>query len=59
LAEGASERGKAGEQNARLKRGGDVRRWPEIAWSWASTVGDRGREVGDELTGGVVGASKI
>jgi hypothetical protein len=34
-AEGASEQGKVGEQGAGLKRGGDVRRWPEIARSWA------------------------
>jgi hypothetical protein len=34
-AEGASERGEVGEQGVGLKRGGDVRRWPEIAQSWA------------------------
>jgi hypothetical protein len=34
-AEGASEWGKVGEQGARLKRGRDVRRWPEIERSWA------------------------
>jgi hypothetical protein len=27
-AEGTSERGKVGERGARLKRGGDVQRWP-------------------------------
>jgi hypothetical protein len=31
----ASERRKVGEQGTRLKRGGDVRRWPEVARSWA------------------------
>jgi hypothetical protein len=35
LAEGASERGKVGERSAGLKRGEDVRRWPENARSWA------------------------
>jgi hypothetical protein len=35
LAEGASERVEVGEQGAGLKRGGDVRRRPEIVWSWA------------------------
>jgi hypothetical protein len=33
-AEGGSERGKVGERGMGLKRGEDVRRWPEIAWSW-------------------------
>jgi hypothetical protein len=33
--EGASERGEVGEPGAGLKRGKDVRRWPEIVWSWA------------------------
>jgi hypothetical protein len=35
LAKGASEREEVGERGARLKRGEDVRRWPEIARSWA------------------------
>jgi hypothetical protein len=34
-AEGASERGEVGERGAGLKRGEDVRRWPEIVRSWA------------------------
>jgi hypothetical protein len=34
-AEGASERGELGERGVGLKRGEDVRRWPEIARSWA------------------------
>jgi hypothetical protein len=33
--EGASERGKVCERGTRLKRREDVRRWPEIARSWA------------------------
>jgi hypothetical protein len=44
-AKGTSERGKVGEQRAGLKRGGDVRRWPKIAQSWArprwGIVGER------------------
>jgi hypothetical protein len=35
LTEGASERGKVGQQGAGLKRGEDVQRWPGIASSWA------------------------
>jgi hypothetical protein len=35
LAEGASERAEVGERGAGLKRGEDVRRWPENAWLWA------------------------
>jgi hypothetical protein len=31
----ASERGKVGEQGARLKRAADARTWPENARSWA------------------------
>jgi hypothetical protein len=51
---GTSERGNVGEQGAGLKRGGDVRRWQGITWSWARPRwGERGREVEDELTGGV------
>jgi hypothetical protein len=34
-AEGPSERGKVGERDTGLKRGGNVKRWPEIARSWA------------------------
>jgi hypothetical protein len=34
-AEGASEQGEVGEWGAGLKRGEDVRRWPENARSWA------------------------
>jgi hypothetical protein len=34
-AEGASEWEEVGERGTGLKRGEDVRRWPEIAWSWA------------------------
>jgi hypothetical protein len=33
-AEGTSERGEVGERGAGLKRGEDMRRWPENAWSW-------------------------
>jgi hypothetical protein len=33
-AEGASERGKVGEQGVGLKSGKDVRRWVKVAWSW-------------------------
>jgi hypothetical protein len=33
--EGASKRGEVSERGVGLKRGEDVRRWPEIAQSWA------------------------
>jgi hypothetical protein len=42
-----------GERGAGLKRGAGARTWLENARSWARPQrGDRGREVGDELTGG-------
>jgi hypothetical protein len=42
-----------------LKRGAGARTWPENAWSWARPRrGDRGREVGDELTGGDDGTER-
>jgi hypothetical protein len=34
-AEGTNEQGEVGERGTGLKRGEDVRRWPEIARSWA------------------------
>ena len=34
-AEGASEQGEVGERGTGLKRGEDVRRWPEIERLWA------------------------
>jgi hypothetical protein len=43
-----------GEQGAGLKRGEDVRRWPEIARSWARPR----RGIVGELTGGVGGAER-
>jgi hypothetical protein len=58
-AEGASGRGKVGERGAGHKRG---RGRAEVAGDRAvvgtSTAGERGREVGDELTGGVGGAER-
>jgi hypothetical protein len=54
LAEGANERGEVGEQGAGLKWGSDTQTWQENAQTWARPRwGDRGREVEDELTGGV------
>jgi hypothetical protein len=54
--EGASEQGKVGEQGARLKMGGDVRRWSEI-----TRLGVRPRRgiVGGRLgTSGQVGSAR-
>jgi hypothetical protein len=43
-----------GEQGAGLKRGAGAWMWPEDARTWVRPRrGDRGREVEDELTGGV------
>jgi hypothetical protein len=50
LAEGASEQGKVGERGTGRGRA-DVAKDRTVVG--ASTVGDHGREVGDELTGGV------
>jgi hypothetical protein len=58
-AEGANGRGEVGEQGAGFKRGAGARSWPEKARSWAHPRrGDRGREVRDELIGGVGGAER-
>ena len=49
MAEGANERGEVGEQGTGLKRGvGREDVAGECADVGASTVGDRGREVGDD-----------
>jgi hypothetical protein len=53
LAEGANGRGEVGEQGA------GARTWPKNAQSWAHPRrGDRGREVGDELTCGDGGTER-
>jgi hypothetical protein len=46
LAEGASEQGEVGEQDARLKRGAGAGTWPENARTWARP---RWRIVGERL----------
>jgi hypothetical protein len=58
-AEGANGRGEVGEQGTGFKRGARAQSWPETARSWARPRwGDRGREVRDELIGGVGGAER-
>jgi hypothetical protein len=48
-----------GERGAGLKRGrGRAKVAGDRAVVGASTIGERGREVGDELTGGVGGAER-
>jgi hypothetical protein len=56
LAECTNGRGEVGEQGAGLKRGADLAE--ERVDVGASTTGDRGREVRDELTGGDGGTKR-
>jgi hypothetical protein len=58
-AEGANGRGEVGEQGTGFKMGAGARSWLENARTWARPRrGDRGREVRDELIGGVGGAER-